>query len=634
MRIHSLTTRFVLTLLLSTALPFLGFGWFVRQGMRERLEAQVVRVLLKDQATLAAEELDKLIDEAHRACWMIESAAARQLDDPGEDELARELDLQVGFQSDFQLVLLAGEDGRVLATYEAIGGDAQRRESRAAKLPRDVSSADWFVRTIVEDRGLVWVDRHLSPLLHASPERPSYDPADFSLGIAFQVFGVSTDTRGVVYALLRWQRVQDIVDQRVERLAAETDLKGVHAFVCAGDGTVLASDDRSRYGRLAGAPELVAAIGAVGDDDLVVTHGAEVLRMAGVARVGRARFRELDWRTVVTAPESELFAASRDFGRLVLLVTAVAAVALVLWSLFASRAILRPVRELSLATKALAEGDLGTRVAVRGHDELAELGRLFNAMAADLTASREQLRDAERQAAWAEMARQVAHEIKNPLTPMRMSAQLVQRARASDDPRLAELVDRLARTVLAQTDQLARIASDFRQFAGTPEPRRARESVAELLAEVREEFAGLAEQRGIVLRVELPPGDVAVVVDRSELRRVLSNLVQNAFDALDHGGRVEVLGRAPGADLVELFVRDDGPGIDAAAAERLFEPYFTTRSSGTGLGLAICRKIVEQHGGKVLLVASRPGRTEFAVTLPRAPSEDGDADARGHRTNP
>src|SRR5690606_6684170 len=236
-------------------------------------------------------------------------------------------------------------------------------------------------------------------------------------------------------------------------------------------------------------------------------------------------------------------------------------------------------------------------------------------MASDLQRSREQLRAAERQAAWAEMARQVAHEIKNPLTPMRMSAQLLQRARQAGDPRVPELSDRLARTVLEQTDVLARIANDFRQFAGPARRTRERVPIDALLADLDAFFADLAEVRGVALSIQRPPSSLAVEGDRQELGRVLVNLVQNAIDAGARG--IDV--RADGEDgAVSLTVVDDGAGMPAETQGRLFEPYFTTKTSGTGLGLAICRRIVEAHGGEITLQSSRPGATVFRIRLPRA----------------
>jgi nitrogen fixation/metabolism regulation signal transduction histidine kinase len=324
----------------------------------------------------------------------------------------------------------------------------------------------------------------------------------------------------------------------------------------------------------------------------------------------------LAWTLGLAVDEAELFAASRSFSRLLGIVLATSVLALGLWSLLASRRIVGPVQQLAKATVTIARGDLSARVPASGRGELAALGRAFNRMAEDLDRSREQLREADRQAAWAEMARQVAHEIKNPLTPMRMSAQLVQRAMHDSDARVPELTERLARTVLEQTDALARIASDFRQFAGAPTRQVERVEVDRLLDEVEATYAGVAAGGEVELRFERGAAGAAVDADRQELRRVLLNLVDNAQAA---PARRIVVGSSSAGDRVALRVADDGPGIPAEVRGRLFEPYFTTKSSGTGLGLAICKKIVEAHRGTIELESSAPGHTVFRVELPCAP---------------
>ena len=236
-------------------------------------------------------------------------------------------------------------------------------------------------------------------------------------------------------------------------------------------------------------------------------------------------------------------------------------------------------------------------------------------MAEDLSESRDQLRDAERQAAWAEMARQVAHEIKNPLTPMRMSAQLLLKAHRDGDARIGELIERTGRTVLEQTDALARIAADFHRFAGPPERSQQLVLTDDLLADVASDFASLAEQEPPRIEIDAHSAGATVMVDRMEIRRVFMNLVQNALEANGESGCV-VVRSSIREECVRFEIHDQGPGVTAEVRAHLFEPYFTTRSSGTGLGLAICRRSVEDHGGQIGLLSSEPGATVFYFDLP------------------
>jgi signal transduction histidine kinase len=191
----------------------------------------------------------------------------------------------------------------------------------------------------------------------------------------------------------------------------------------------------------------------------------------------------------------------------------------------------------------------------------------------------------------------------------------VQKALAQNDPRLAEVVARLARTVLDQTDALARIAADFRQFAGAPKRNVERLRASVLLEDVQAHYAGVVAAGEAELEVVATAGDAEFDADRQELRRVFQNLIDNALEA---GGRRVRLDATREAGQVAFRIADDGPGVSADARARLFEPYFTTKSAGTGLGLAICRKVVQAHGGTIELETSAPGRTVFRVGVPLA----------------
>ena len=285
------------------------------------------------------------------------------------------------------------------------------------------------------------------------------------------------------------------------------------------------------------------------------------------------------------------------------------------WSLVASRAITAPVQLLGAATRRIARGDLAVSVPPRGGPELGELASAFNQMASELATGRERLAAAERDQAWAEMARQVAHEVKNPLQPMRMAAQLLQRARAEKDARADVVAERLARTVLEQTDALDRIATDFRAFAGIAPAQKNVVRADDWLFELRDQCAGLFAGKAVDLSVMAVAGDARVAIDGKAMARVFVNLVQNAHEAAPGGVKVRITSAREHGKVV-ITVADDGPGVPDAVRSRLFEPYFTTKSSGTGLGLAICRRLVEAHGGTIRLVRSRPGETVFAIELP------------------
>ncbi|MGH7150056.1 MAG: sensor histidine kinase, partial [Planctomycetota bacterium] len=205
------------------------------------------------------------------------------------------------------------------------------------------------------------------------------------------------------------------------------------------------------------------------------------------------------------------------------------------------------------------------------------------------------------------------HEIKNPLTPMRLSTSLLQRAHREHPRDFDRVLERTTGTLLRQIDGLQKIASDFAAFAGGPRRSPRRLSLAEVAREFPEMYAGWAEERRV--RFETSLEDAEVVADPEELRRLFINLLDNAFEAAGEGGSVRLEVARDGASAV-LRVEDDGPGIPEEVRARLFEPYFSTKTTGTGLGLAICRRIVADLGGTIAL-EPRPGRgTRARVTIP------------------
>ena len=277
-----------------------------------------------------------------------------------------------------------------------------------------------------------------------------------------------------------------------------------------------------------------------------------------------------------------------------------------------------PVNRLQRATARLARGDLDARVAVTSSDEFRRLVEAFNSMAAELQRQQGALERTHRLEAWADMARQVAHEIKNPLTPVQLSAEHLRRVHADRGKPLSPVLEECVDSILGQVRLLRQIAAEFSSFASSPTPRPVASSPAELVAEVTEPYrAGLPA--GISLTLDVPPDLPAFDVDRSLIGRALTNLIENALHAMPGGGVLAVRGGlSPDGRAIWLQIRDSGVGMDRAALDRIFEPYFSTKAVGTGLGLTIAKRNVELHGGTIN-VESAPGRgTTVTVEVPRA----------------
>ena len=313
------------------------------------------------------------------------------------------------------------------------------------------------------------------------------------------------------------------------------------------------------------------------------------------------------------------------FGALLVLVVVVMITAVLL-----ANALAQPIARLREGLEAVGEGRFAEALPVDTRDEIGDLVRTFNEMRAQLAESRRKLAQQEREMAWREMARQVAHEIKNPLTPMKLSIQHLRRAfrrehEQDEDAELVALFDRITSTLIEQIESLVRIANEFSTFARlptrVPEPLDLNEVIQEAARLMGEE----ADRE--VFDLDLYPEPLVVEADREELRRTYINLLKNALQALpdDREGRVRVtttlVNGADGA-LAESRVVDNGTGIPSEVQDKIFEPNFSTKTSGTGLGLAIAQKSIDELGGTIGYETEEGEGTTFWVRLPLAEAPD------------
>jgi signal transduction histidine kinase len=277
-----------------------------------------------------------------------------------------------------------------------------------------------------------------------------------------------------------------------------------------------------------------------------------------------------------------------------------------------------PVNRLMKATGRIARGDLNARILATSSDEFRRLVEAFNRMAADLQRQRIELERSNRLAAWADMARQVAHDIKNPLTPIQLNAEHLRRVHRDRGAPLGPVLDECTDNILKQVRLLRQIASEFSSFASSPTARPTAESLKELIDEVVAAYrTGLNGRVEIV--VEVPSHLPSVLVDKAVLSRALTNIIENALHAMPSGGTLRLSARERDDGVVELAIADTGVGMDRAALDRIFEPYFSTRASGTGLGLTIAKRNVELNGGTINVESERGRGTTVRITLPMVP---------------
>ena len=280
------------------------------------------------------------------------------------------------------------------------------------------------------------------------------------------------------------------------------------------------------------------------------------------------------------------------------------------------RGLLDSLDELTRAANRVGAGDLETTVDDRGSRAFRATTTAFNRMTHELRVARRELRQTERVAAWQEIAKRLAHELKNPLSPIRLSIETLRRARARSVPDFDDLFEESTVTVLQEVDRLQEIVDQFARFARLPDPKL---RSADLVGVVSQAMSLYAET-DVLTALELPETPIEARVDPEQITQVLHNLVQNAVGAAKEahptgGARVAVEIRVRG-DRAVISVDDNGKGIPPEQISQIFEPYFTTKETGTGLGLAISQRIVGEHGGHIE-VESTPGRTKFSVVLPR-----------------
>lgn len=333
---------------------------------------------------------------------------------------------------------------------------------------------------------------------------------------------------------------------------------------------------------------------------------------------------------MVGASRREMVVLQRQLRAIALLVMAIGILIAVLVSGWIAARITRPVEALATAARDVASGKWDTRLEVSSRDELGELAATFNTMTRELLDHRDRLVQAERVAAWRELARRLAHELKNPLFPLQITVENLVRARELPPAEFEEVFSESTTTMLAELRNLKTIIGRFSDFSKMPRPQFQRVDVNEIVRNVMKlheaQFKGAAKPIEVATDLD---GDVGVIdADPELLHRVLANLMLNAMDAMPEGGTVTVRTRAAG-ERVTIEVSDTGVGLTPEESERLFTPYYTTKQHGTGLGLAITQSVIADHQGTISVRSSRGHGTTFHIELPVRQPEALNAAERG-----
>jgi nitrogen fixation/metabolism regulation signal transduction histidine kinase len=283
-------------------------------------------------------------------------------------------------------------------------------------------------------------------------------------------------------------------------------------------------------------------------------------------------------------------------------------------TIIVSNRLTRPLKYIQESLKGVQIGSKYRPIEYEGTDEIGELVKEYNKKVEELQKNAEALAKSEKESAWREMAKQVAHEIKNPLTPMKLSIQHLKRTVKVADDESNEKLDRVSKSLIEQIDALTKIANEFSNFAKMPKANEAELDLTEIVKNAVAVFTD-NEEYAITLNIEVD--EACIWADKDLLVRVFNNLIKNAIQAVpvDEFGEINIVLKQHDNNYI-VSVQDNGLGIDEEAKEKIFVPYFTTKSKGTGLGLAMSKQIIEGMKGQIWFESEKGSGTTFYVSFP------------------
>jgi two-component system nitrogen regulation sensor histidine kinase NtrY len=280
-------------------------------------------------------------------------------------------------------------------------------------------------------------------------------------------------------------------------------------------------------------------------------------------------------------------------------------------SYFISKKITRPIEQLVLAADEVGKGNLSYQIPVKGKDEFAVLGSAFNRMVVDLSENQNRIIELEKMASWQQLARKLAHEIKNPLTPIQLMAQQMRDKYMGENKDYEKLLTDCYAIIEEEVESLQRLVREFSDFARLPEFKLLKQDILPLFYSIQKLY------NQVNLEIILPRGPFEIKYDFDYLKRVMINLIDNAITAAGDEKPIKISLINTDNKFVQIDVTDQGEGIFTENLSKVFEPYFSTKPSGVGLGLAICKNIIKEHNGKIEVQSELEKGTTFSIYLPK-----------------
>jgi signal transduction histidine kinase len=669
--LQRISSKLVIAVLVAVLLPFFGLVFFIDSQIDTRLKENIVRRSLLSLAADLANEVNAMMRKRNsdlllmttdilgdrsileyigeieifktqeskkkfQPAWRPDTIL-KWAQDPESDERwswktfwrRTQTDMfnqYIRFREAYDLLLLVGPEGQLVAcsTIKPDGSPLDR-ETLAKLFSRNYANESWFRESMTGK--ISRVDHHKTELLPQNFQG-SEDPAsNYYIGFAGPVkcYSFDRDHIGVIYALVNWKHIQQLMD--VPRIKAyfsglvKDKEPSPYAWIWSSDAdTILAHQDRSLYGEKVDGPRVnlpqMVADARSNRSGLYREYDFRGQRKnAAFQHCNGPNQGPLDsgfgWVVGVGIDNSDIYAMVGELKRLLYTSTALVSLLVILWIMLVARRTTNPILALQKHMRKVSNGNLEPHTHVGTGDEISDLTDDFNRMILELKEKREQLIKAEKNAAWREMARQVSHDIKNSLTPIKLSVDLLKQSCDDQSPNYQDILRKTLQLIDSQITNLQKIAVDFHEFTGGRQSILEKCDLETVMLEVLDLNSAWAKELNIKIEMETPnavestpenPGNnkITVLADCMKLHRVFTNIVANAFQAMPEGGTLTVsIYNQDNWVIVEI--RDTGVGIPEDVRAHLFEPYFTTRSKGTGLGLAITKRVLEEINGSITL---------------------------------
>ncbi|MFQ5503476.1 MAG: ATP-binding protein [Planctomycetota bacterium] len=602
----SLGARLLLGLGAAVILPLLLVGFFGSSELRRSTKRSLIVPLLRSRASETAASIQ---DWKRRSEDLLEMLIAMpsvralfsQEEDTGDEFYSWFLrpNRALAPLGDF---LLVSVDRKILFQSSE---NLPIRQPMGRNLPSGPLS-DW-VTEVLSSGQMRYFAPVPDPLASGTSVSRPHDPARYVVPLLVPLRSDIQEDLGVCACLLPFETVQREIQQTASDLKDRMGLASAEVFLMdVEEDRFLLHTDRERLGTRTGWGPLE---GFVEEETGWVRYIKDVKGHSA-----------LPWRVGVRVEGKELFRSVEPFSDSFWLVILLVLATTLGMAAFLSLAATRSLRELEVVTESLGSGRLEARAKVEGPREVRKLADALNTMAAQLEADRKRLKLAERDRAWTAMARRVAHEIKNPLQPVKLHAELIQRSAHGEHAGREELerVQSSAGVILRQVEALQRIVADFSMLAraGMPLDDKERFKAGRVMQELKELYA-VGELDGVRVEFQEEGSDCLLHGSPLRVQQVILNLIKNAIEASrETGGTlVEVQSRA-GDGHWTVEVSDRGPGLPEEIRGRAFEPYYSTKQAGTGLGLVICQRHVEAMGGRLELSPREDGGARATVELP------------------